>query len=364
MKRFIAALGLIAGALTVSAADELALTADQIAALNIVTALPVADGGTSASSLSATVVVPNSQMFVVSTPLPALVEALQAAVGQQVKRGQPLARLKSPQLAEAQSALLRAEAERALARDNLERDTKLFGEGIIAESRLRTAQMAESSASASYEEHRQALRLLGLTDRAIATLVKSRAIGSTLTLSAPSDGVILDQLATVGQRLDAAAPIYRLGRLDPLWLEIHAPAARAATLVEGAPVSVPAAGARGKLITVTRSVEPDSQTVLLRASITHNSRNLRPGQRVEATVGGNVDGTNGTWRVPREALVRQGDAAYVFARSRGGFLPVPVSVRHEGSASYVVGAALDARTPIAVQGTAALKAKMLGLGGE
>lgn len=364
MKRFIAAVGLLAAAIPALAADELKLTADQITALAIVTAPAVAEGEASVSSLTATVVVPNSQMHVVSTPLPALVESLSVAVGQQVKRGQALARLKSPQLAEAQSAFLQADAQRSLAQDNLKRDTQLFDEGIIAESRLRATQVAERSASAAYEEHRQALRLMGMSDGAIGALRKSRALGSSLTLSAPADGVILDQLATVGQRLDSAAPIYRLARLDPLWLEIHAPAARAANLNEGAPVSVPSADASGKLVAVGRSVDADSQTVMLRASITRNARNLRPGQRVEVSVGATVAGVGSAWRIPREALVRQGDQAYVFARSAGGFQPVPVSVLHEAASAYTVSAQLDPRAPIAVKGAAALKAKMLGLGGE
>lgn len=364
MKRLVTAAGLLAAALTTFAAKELSITPDQIAALGIVTAPAVAERETAVSSLAATVVVPNSQMHVVSTPLPALVEMLSMAVGQQVKRGQPLARLRSPQLAEAQSAFLQSDAQRSLAQGNLRRDTQLFDEGIIAESRLRATQVADRSAAASYDEHRQALRLMGMTDGAIASLRKSRAIGSSFTLDAPADGVILDQLATVGQRLEGAAPIYRLARLDPLWLEIHAPAAHAATLAEGAAVRVPAADASGKLVAVGRSVDPDSQTVLLRASITLNAKNLRPGQRVEVNVTSSVGGSGIAWRVPREALVRQGNQSYVFARSTGGFRPVPVSVLHEAESSYTVRATLDARAAVAVKGTAALKARMLGLGGE
>ena len=47
------------------------------------------------------------------------------------------------------------------------------------------------------------------------------------------------QVAQAGQRLEAYTPIYRIARLDPLWLEIQVPLARAAGVREGARVRVP-----------------------------------------------------------------------------------------------------------------------------
>ena len=115
MKKCIAGLGLIAVACSAIAADEIKLSAEQIKSLGIATAAPVADREAPVSALTATVVVPNSQMHVVSAPLAALVETLSAAVGEPVKRGQPLARLQSPQLAETERAFLQAATQLALA---------------------------------------------------------------------------------------------------------------------------------------------------------------------------------------------------------------------------------------------------------
>jgi len=364
MKKCIAGLGLIAVACSAIAADEIKLSTEQIKSLGIATAAPVADRETPVSALTATVVVPNSQMHVVSAPLAALVETLSAAVGESVKRGQPLARLQSPQLAETERTYLQAATQLALATDSLKRDRQLFDDGIIAESRFRATQVTHQDAAASLEERRQALRLAGLSDAAIAELQARRKVGSTLTLSAPADGVILEQMATVGQRVDAAAPIYKLARLDPLWLEIQAPASRVAGLKQGAAVTVPGLDAAGKLIAVGRSVDPDSQTVMLRALITRNVKNLRPGQRVEATITGMSGDTGNAWRVPREALVRQGKQPLVFLRTATGFRALPVAVQHESADGYSVSGAFGEGAQIAVAGTAALKAKLLGLGSE
>lgn len=366
MNHRIAGLGLAALALacTALAADDLKLSAEQIAALGIQTAAPVADQQAAVAALTATVVVPNQQMHVVSAPLAGLVENLRAAVGDSVKRGQPLATLTSPQLAELQRTYLQASGQLALARDNLERDRKLFDDGIIAESRWRATQVAHQEASATRDERRQALRLAGVGDAARQRLDSTRTVGSTLTLSAPADGVVLEQMATIGQRLDPAAPIYRIARLDPLWLEIRAPASRTAGLAAGAAVTVTGTDAAGKLIAIGRSVDPDSQTVMLRALITRNAHSLKPGQRVEASVAGIAEGSGPVWRVPRAALVRSGSQTLVFVRIPAGFRAQPVTLVHEGTADNTVRANLPAGAQIAVSGTAALKAKLSGLGGE
>jgi cobalt-zinc-cadmium efflux system membrane fusion protein len=363
MRRCIAGLGLLAVTSSAIAADEIKLSTEQIRSLGITIAAPVADRDTPVSGLTATVVVPNSQLHVVSTPLPALVETLSVAVGQSVKRGQPLAQLQSPQLAETQRAFLQAATQLALAEENHKRDRQLFNDGIIAESRFRTTQVAYQDAVTGLEERRQALRLAGMSDAAIAQLKAKRTVGSTLSLSSPANGVILEQMATVGQRVEAAAPIYKVGRLDPLWIEIQAPASRVIDLKVGATVTVPRMDAGGQLIAVGRSVDPDSQTVLLRASITRNAKNLRPGQRVEATVAGIASDTATAWSIPREALVRQGDQALVFLRTGSGFRALPVAVLQERAADYSIAAAFGAGAQIAVTGTAALKAKLMGLGG-
>jgi len=88
--------------------DELALNAKQVQALGVVTAaLPAKQSGV-VSGLPAQVVIPHNQLFVISTPFPAMVEQTLVGVGDSVRKGQPIARLQSPALVEAQRGLLQA----------------------------------------------------------------------------------------------------------------------------------------------------------------------------------------------------------------------------------------------------------------
>src|SRR3972149_272603 len=128
------------------AGDDVALSAKQAQALGITTAaLPRKQSG-EVSGLPAQVVIPPNQMFVISTPLPAMVEQTLVGVGDSVKKGQPIARLQSPALAEAQRGLLQASVQSQLAKENLSRDEALWKDGIIAESRYRTTKGASLEA--------------------------------------------------------------------------------------------------------------------------------------------------------------------------------------------------------------------------
>ena len=119
------------------AASDVALTAQQIQTLGIVTAnLPNKASG-EVSGLPAQVVVPGNQLFVMSSPMPGLIEQTFVGVGDSVKKGQTMATLQSPAFAEAQRGYLQASVQAQLAKDNLSRDESLYKDGIIAESRYR-----------------------------------------------------------------------------------------------------------------------------------------------------------------------------------------------------------------------------------
>jgi len=71
-------------------------------------------------------------------------------------------------------------------------------------------------------QRKQALRLAGMSDGAINSLNPASGMSSGITLTAPMDGQVLEQMVTTGQRVDMAMPLYRNRPIEPLWLEIHA----------------------------------------------------------------------------------------------------------------------------------------------
>ena len=360
MRMFMLALG-IALPLGCAAADEVKVAPEQIRALGILTAPLSREAAAEISGLPALVVVPNEQLQVVSAPLAGLLEQMLVAAHQPVKKGQVLARLQSPDLADLQHTYLQAATQANLARANLERDAALFREGIIAESRYLASRSRSVETAADLAERTQALRLAGMPPEAIARLRAGQRVGTLVELAAPFDGVVLEQLAVAGQRLDPRAPVVTVARLSPLWLEIQLPIARLAEVREGAAVAVPASRASGEVIAVGRSVTSGNQTVLVRARIDRGAERLRPGQYVEASLA--VPDQKASFGVPAEALVRIAGKPAVFVRTEQGFSARPVQVLGEAAGKAII-AGLKGDEQVAVKGVAALKAAAAGIGGE
>lgn len=356
---FVAALSL---PLPSFAAEELALSANQKQTLGIVTApLPAKQQGELAG-MPAQVVIPGNQLFTISTPLPAMVEQIFFGVGEAVKKGQTLATLQSPALAEAQRGLLQATTQAQLAKENLRRDEGLWQDGIIAESRYRATQSQHREASAALAERRQMLKLSGMSDSAISQLQAGGNLNSLLAVTAPIDGVILEKTASAGQRLDAAVPLFKVAHLNPLALEIQAPLSSTHGLKVGATVNVPAYDATGKLTAIGRSLSGGNQTILLRALIHKGADHLRPGQFVEASIDTSTNNSM-QWNVPNGALVRVAGKSLIFVETAKGFRHETVTVLHEGAQNSLISGNFKGDEKIAVQGVSALKAQMMGIGG-
>ncbi len=59
---------------------------------------------------------------------------------------------------------------------------------------------------------------------------------------------MLEQMAIAGQRVAAAGPLYKVGSLTPMWVEMQLPAAQAALVKLGDLVSIQNSGASGRVI--------------------------------------------------------------------------------------------------------------------
>ncbi len=345
------------------AADEITLTSKQIQALGIGTAaLPAKQYG-ELSGMPAQVVVPNNQMFIISTPLSGMLEQILVGIGDMVKKGQPLARLQSPALVEAQRGLLQASTQAQLAKGNFARDEQLWRDGIIAESRYRVAQSQYMEASAALAERKQMLRLSGMPEGDIAKMQSSSTLNSLLTIVSPTDGAVLEKTASPGQRLDAAVPLFKIARLEPLHLEIQAPLANTRGLKVGAIVTVPEFGVQGKLIAIGRSLSGGNQAVILRALIQQGAESLRPGQFVEVNIT-TAPGSGAQWNVPNGALAHTANKTLVFVQTAKGFRAEAVTIIHEGAHNSVISGKFEGNEKIAVHGVSALKASLMGIGGS
>jgi RND family efflux transporter MFP subunit len=351
----------MAAASWAGAAETVKMTAAQAKAAGVETAAVVMRAGSGSQGLPAQVVIPATQLRVVSAPLAGLVEAVMVATNQNVRRGQVVARLASPGLADVQHTYLQASAQHQLAASAAARDEKLFEEGIIAQSRLEAARSRQQEVAADLSERTQALRAAGMSAEAISRLRAGRSVGTGIDLVAPLDGVVLEQMALPGQRLEAAAPILKIAKLEPLWLEIQVPVDRIAGVAIDSPVRLPALEVSGRVIAIGRAVAGSTQTLAVRAEVRKGAERLRAGQLVEAVLGGT--GGQGGWSVPVAAIARSNGRAQVYVETPGGFAAQAVQVVEEAGGNALVAAPFKGNERVATKGVATLKAIESGIGG-
>jgi len=303
----------------------------------------------------AKVAVPNAQLRVLSAPLEGVVESLLVAEGENVLAGQTLARMHSQGLLDLQAAYLESRTRRQLAGETLTRDRTLHAEGIVAKRRLLESSSSYREMKTAEARDRQALVLAGMSEAAIDELASSQQLTTLLEVKAPLAGVVLEQIATAGQRLAASDPLYRIGDLSMLWVEVHVPMDALGAVAPGSQVTL-SNGLDATVITVGRMVHGTDQGVLVRAEVREGVASLRPGQFIEARLaqGGNADAL----RLPAAALLRIDGADSVFVERPSGFEPVRVEVLARESDKVVVTGPLSTADSVVVDGTVSLKAAL------
>lgn len=342
------------------ASHEIPFTPEERARLGI-SVVPVTPAESITSErLPANVRIPPNQIQVVSAPLRGLISRLDVATEQHVKVGEPLATLLSPELIAQQSDFLHALSTHRVAVKALERDRMLAQEGIIPKRRLQETQASEQQARTALAAHRDTLELAGMTQKTLTRLEQEPTLSNQLTVRAPMAGVILEQLVTVGERVEQAQPLYRLASIDPLWLDIRVPIERLAGVTPGTQVVLSCSEQPARVVLVGHTVDPDSQTVLVRAMTKLQEPCIRPGQFTEVRL--KLPTQEASYRIPMSAVVHMGPTTLVFVDSPSGFIPTPVQVTgHQGDYDIVQGE-LAGMKDVAVSGLAAIKGAWQGGG--
>lgn len=344
------------------AADEsVRFSPEQAARAGIVTTALADLKRVAGLSLPAQVVVPPSQLEVIAAPLPGMITVVQTAYGETVRKGQVIARLQGMPLLELQREYASARNQATLAGDNLRRDESLFGDGIIAQGRLAATRAAEQQATLLLAEKRAALSLAGVAVPG-AGGTGGVALSGRADVRAPFDGVVLEAAAQPGQRVDAATPLFKVGRLTPLWLEIQASPAQAGGVAVGDAVGVAGCTQPGRVTLVAPQLQMASQSLLIRAELPRPGACVKPFQYVQAQVAPARGAASGTWRVPPAALTRHQGQAWVFTAAADGFRAVAVKVIDEAPEATTLAVDLPPDARLVVRGVSTLKAAWLGLG--
>ncbi len=205
------------GATRASAAGNIVLTAPQREKLHLVAVGPSTFHRT--IEASGTVDFDNEQATTVLAPVGGPVSRLVVSLGAEVKAGDILATVASPDYATAISAYRKAVATAKNARRIAELVVEL-SHNNLSRKEVEQAQTDASNAEADRDAALEQLRSLGVNGTTIQAIQENRPVSDlTGNIRSPLDGTVVEKLITPGQLLQTGTtPCFTVADLSKVWV--------------------------------------------------------------------------------------------------------------------------------------------------
>lgn len=264
--------------------------------------------------------------------------------GQQVKQGQPMLYVSSPDYSQLRANYLKARDAHALAHKNYARSQDLYAHSAIAERDLQAAESAEIQAQADLQAAEQALKVLGIPRP--DTLVEN-PVSPEVPVLAPISGETVDRLCAPGQVIQAGqTQCFTVSNMKTVWVMVNVYESQLAYVHVGDPVNISTDAYpdifKGRISYMGAALDPTSRTLQARIDTTNPGGKLKKDMYVTATV--MASQVKDALVVPDAAVLRDAEnepfvyiqsAAYQFARR-----PVKLSDSNNGQTRILSGLAV------------------------
>ncbi|RIJ34331.1 efflux RND transporter periplasmic adaptor subunit [Pontibacter oryzae] len=272
---------------------ELMLSESQIALGNIKTERVKTGDVNSSTILTGKLVLDETQTDVISSRATGRIEKLFIKEsGQGVRQGQPLYELYSEELLTLQREYLLA----------LKQHQELGKENPRFASFLNAA--------------KQKLLLFGLTQAQVKALSGNKNLDARVTFVAPAAGVVTDLAVAEGQYVSEGTVLFRLGKLNKIWVEAELYPQEIANVQAGDQVSISVEGFAESVSAKVTFISPEyrqgSQVAILRAELPNTDNQYLPGMQASVM----LPGKNGSQLVlPTDAVIRDGRGSHVWVQT-------------------------------------------------
>jgi len=232
-------------------------------------------------------------------------------LGDEVRKGQPLYTIESPDLIQAESTLIGAAATLELTSKELARARALNGTNGVSERELEQAISDEQTAEGALKAARDAVLVFGKTEAEIDQMIVSRKIDPALVVRSPISGQVTAFNGPPGLLVQPGNPPapYTVADVSIKWMLANVVESEIPLLHIGQPVAVKVmayAGRvfQGRISKIYASVDPDTHRVTIRSEIRDPRNELRPGMlanfliRVQHPVEAIAVSANGVVRAP------------------------------------------------------------------
>lgn len=269
----------------------------------------------------------------VFSPYQGRVRQVLAKAGDDIRKGQPLFSIDSPDLVQAESTLISTAGVAALNSKVLERAKKMFETQASAQKDVEQAVSDQQAADGNYKAARDAVRIFGKTNDEIDKIVASRKIDGELLVASPQRGRVTARNVAPGMLVqpgNAPAP-FTVADLSVMWMvasvsEYDLPQLRLGQHVSVAVMAYPGQKFQGKITNIGAALDPNTHRIAVRSEIKDLQHQLRP--QMLATYVIRTGEPIHSVAIPVNGVVREGDGTMTVFVTQDGhrFIRRPVKL--------------------------------------
>lgn len=250
--------------------------------------------------------------------------AITVKPGDPVKKGQLLATLVVPSIANAQAEYLSAEAAAKAAKTNLDRETALLDKGLTTQREAEQARAEASKTEADFAATKAKLQALGVGQPTAGTKISGAGM---LPLTAPIDGVVVRRDAILGRFLQAKETAFVIADPHDLRAALNVYEADLPYFQIGEDTEIfvdalPGKSFKGKIILVEPQIGKQSRSARAYIDVPNHDGILKPGLFVRASIRLPETVAHGRLLVPAPAVQPLGDDQVVFVEKEPGTFEV------------------------------------------
>jgi cobalt-zinc-cadmium efflux system membrane fusion protein len=296
----------------------------------------------------------NDQATSVLAPFSGPVARLLVAPGEQVKKGQPLATVASPDFAAAVSTYRKAVAAASTARRLADMDKDLLAHQGVSE---READQAESDAVGAESDRAAALQALVALNIDPHTIAGIREGRSTTRIEgvirSPISGTVVEKLITPGELLQAGTtPCFTIANLSRVWVlaQVFGPDLASIAVGDPAKISTGFANLSGHVDNIAAEVDPTTRSVAVRVVVDNPAGVLKKQMYVRAQIAARRQSRG--LLVPVSSVLRDDvNLPFVYVVQKdGSFARRHVSLGDRAGDTYAIPSGLNAGERIVTDG--------------
>jgi RND family efflux transporter MFP subunit len=244
------------------------------------------------------------------------VESVSAQLGDRVRKGQSIAQLYSPEVAEARTKYVAAKAMLDAHDRELRRTEKLVEIGAASRQELERIHAEHAAQTAEVESARSRLQLLGAdVDRNSPPTSQESA---TANVPAPIDGVVTERLANIGLNVDPSTKLFTVVDLSNVWIVSDVYERDLRRVGEGTRATVtttayPDRPLEGRVSFIDPQLNTGTRTVKIRVEVPNPRGDLRLGMYTDVAIA--APGAALVLSVPKNAVQNVGDRQFVYLSS-------------------------------------------------